>query len=111
MLVKPAYLVLANGKVLKGTSFGAEGTAVAEVVFTTTMAGYLETLTDDSYFGQAVVQAFPLIGSYDDIAEDVWNKSVSMSAYIVRRWCHDPSKESAPRSLDAFLKAKGVVGI
>lgn len=111
MLVKPAYLVLANGKVLKGKSFGAEGTAVAEVVFTTAMAGYLETLTDDSYFGQAVVQAFPLIGSYDDIAEDVWNKSVSMSAYIVRRWCHDPSKESAPRSLDAFLKAKGVVGI
>ena len=59
-----AYLVLENGKVFCGESFGAAGEVTAEVVFTTGMTGYLETLTDKSYFGQIVVQTFPLIGNY-----------------------------------------------
>ena len=58
-----AYLVLENGKVFCGESFGAAGEVTAEVVFTTGMTGYLETLTDKSYFGQIVVQTFPLIGN------------------------------------------------
>ncbi len=58
---KTGYLVLENGKVFQGRRFGAQGEVLAEVVFTTGMTGYLETLTDPSYYGQAVVQTFPLI--------------------------------------------------
>lgn len=65
-----AYLVLENGKVFCGESFGAAGEVTAEVVFTTGMTGYLETLTDKSYFGQIVVQTFPLIGNYGVIPSD-----------------------------------------
>ena len=56
-----AYLVLANGQVFKGKSFGATGCKIGEAVFTTGMTGYLETLTDPSYYGQIVTQTFPLI--------------------------------------------------
>ena len=67
---KTGYLVLENGKVFQGRRFGAQGEVLAEVVFTTGMTGYLETLTDQSYYGQAVVQTFPLIGNYGVIPAD-----------------------------------------
>ena len=57
------YLVLENGRVFKGKGFGAEGEVTGEVVFSTGMTGYLETLTDPSYYGQIIVQTFPLIGN------------------------------------------------
>ena len=57
------YLILENGKVFPGVLFGAAGETTGEVVFTTAMTGYLETLTDPSYYGQIVVQTFPLIGN------------------------------------------------
>ncbi len=61
---RAAYLVLENGTVFEGKSFGAEKETTGELVFTTAMTGYLETLTDPSYFGQVVLQTFPLIGNY-----------------------------------------------
>ena len=64
------YLVLEDGRVFEGRSFGAEGEVTGEIVFTTGMTGYLETLTDPSYYGQIVVQTFPLIGNYGIIPED-----------------------------------------
>ena len=67
---KEIYLLLADGTVYQGKSFGAEGETLGEVVFTTGMVGYLETLTDPSYYGQIVVQTFPLIGNYGVIPED-----------------------------------------
>ena len=60
---KRAYLILENGDVYEGYSFGAEKEVVGELVFTTAMTGYLETLTDPSYYGQIVCQTFPLIGN------------------------------------------------
>ena len=78
------YLVLENGKVLKGTAFGADREVTAEIVFTTAMTGYIETLTDKSYKGQAVVQTFPLIGNYGIIREDQESGTAGLSAYIVR---------------------------
>ena len=63
-MAKKAYLVLENGTVFQGFSFGAEADVIGEIVFTTAMTGYLETLTDPSYYGQIVVQTFPLIGNY-----------------------------------------------
>ena len=65
-----AYLVLENGRVFQGRRFGAPGELMAEVVFTTGMGGYLETITDPSYWGQIVVQTFPLIGNYGVIPAD-----------------------------------------
>ena len=65
-----AYLILADGTVFEGNSIGAQGKTIGEVVFTTGMTGYLETLTDPSYFGQIVTQTFPLIGNYGVIPED-----------------------------------------
>ena len=59
-----AYVMLANGRIFEGYSFGAKGTSVGEIVFATGMTGYEETLSDPSYFGQIVTQTFPLIGNY-----------------------------------------------
>ena len=67
---KKIYVTLENGKVFEGISFGAEKETIGELVFTTGMTGYLETLTDPSYYGQIVAQTFPLIGNYGIIPED-----------------------------------------
>lgn len=68
---KIRYLILENGMVFPGTAFGAEQIeTIGEVVFTTAMTGYCETLTDPSYFGQIIVQAFPLMGNYGVIPAD-----------------------------------------
>ena len=67
---KKVYLVLENGQFFEGNAFGAEGEITGEIVFATAMTGYLETLTDPSYYGQIVVQTFPLIGNYGLIPAD-----------------------------------------
>jgi carbamoyl-phosphate synthase small subunit len=105
------YLVLENGMVFKGKSFGAQGEVVAEVVFTTGMTGYLETLTDQSYYGQIVVQTFPLIGNYGVIPSDFENKRIGTTAYIVKNWCQTPSNFRCEGDLDAFLKSQNIVGL
>ena len=105
------YLVLENGMVFAGKAFGADGEVTAEIVFTTGMTGYLETLTDKSYTGQAIVQTFPLIGNYGVIPEDFESDRVGCSAYIVREHCLEPSNFRSQGTLDAFLKARGIVGL
>ena len=67
--MKKGYLVLQDGQVFEGVRFGAEGDTVGELVFTTGMCGYIETLTDPSYAGQIVLQTYPLIGNYGIIRE------------------------------------------
>lgn len=99
-----AYLVLENGKVFCGESFGAAGEVTAEVVFTTGMTGYLETLTDKSYFGQIVVQTFPLIGNYGVIPSDFEGKIIGPCGYIVKEWCQSPSNFRSRVILTPFLK-------
>ena len=106
-----AYLVLENGKVFCGESFGAAGEVTAEVVFTTGMTGYLETLTDKSYFGQIVVQTFPLIGNYGVIPSDFEGKIIGPCGYIVKEWCQSPSNFRSEGDLDTFFKERGVIGL
>ena len=106
-----AYLILANGRVFEGISFGSRGEITGEVVFTTGMTGYLETLTDQSYYGQIVVQTFPLIGNYGIIPSDFESPGVGARAYIVRHPCHNPSNFRSETSLDAFLKERGVIAL
>lgn len=105
------YLVLENGKVFEGKPFGARGEATGEIVFTTGMTGYLETLTDRSFHGQIVVHTFPLIGNYGVIPSDFESGSVSVSAYIVKDWCRKPSNFRSESDLDAFLRENNVPGL
>ena len=105
------YLVLENGMIFKGDAFGAEVEVTAEIVFTTAMTGYLETLTDKSYTGQAVVQTFPLIGNYGIIPEDAESEQIGPSAYIVREWCEHPSNFRCQKDLNTYLKEKNIPGL
>jgi len=68
---KRAWLVLSDGSVFEGYNFGCEGTTIGEIVFTTGMTGYQEVLTDPSYYGQIVLQTYPLIGNYGINADDM----------------------------------------
>ena len=106
-----AYLILENGTVFEGKSFGAEGEAVGEIVFTTAMTGYLETLTDPSYYGQIVVQTFPLIGNYGVIPSDFESDCPHVKGYIVKQWCQEPSNFRCEGDLDIFLRKNGIVGL
>ena len=108
---RAAYLVLENGTVFEGKAFGAEKETTGELVFTTAMTGYLETLTDPSYFGQVVIQTFPLIGNYGVIPADFESESPELKGYIVREWCQAPSNFRSEGDLDTFLKNSGVPGI
>lgn len=106
-----AFLLLADGTLFDGESIGAAGTSIGEVVFTTGMTGYQETLTDPSYFGQIVTQTFPLIGNYGINSFDSESKQVYAKGYIVREICDEPSNFRSSKSLDGFLTENGVVGI
>ena len=111
LIVQKAYLILENGTIFEGKSFGAAGEAIGEIVFTTAMTGYLETLTDPSYYGQIVVQTFPLIGNYGVIPEDFESECPHVKAYIVRDWCQEPSNFRCEGDLDTFLKQHNIVGL
>ncbi len=104
------YLVLENGQIFEGSAFGAETSTIGELVFTTGMNGYIETLTDPSYYGQIVLQTFPLIGNYGIISQDYEGKCC-VKGYVTREWCEHPSNFRSEKSLDAFLKEIGIPGI
>ena len=106
-----AYLTLENGDVFEGYSFGAQTETTGELVFTTAMTGYLETLTDPSYYGQIVCQTFPLIGNYGVIKPDFESRKPALKAYIVREWCQQPSNFRCEGQLDTFLKEAGIPAI
>ena len=105
-----SYLVLSNGAVFEGRRIGASGDSIGELVFTTGVVGYLETLTDPSYAGQIVMQTFPLIGNYGVIEED-FEGACAVKGYVVRELCDTPSNFRAEYALDRFLKDRGVPGI
>ena len=106
-----AYLILQNGAIFQGEFFGAQGDVTGEIVFTTGMTGYLETLTDPSYHGQIVLQTFPLIGNYGVIPSDFESQSAGPKAYIVKYPCREPSNFRSEGSLGAFLQRRGIVGL
>lgn len=107
----PAWLVLADGQIFRGKSFGATGTAIGEVVFTTSMTGYQETLTDPSYYGQIVTQTFPLIGNYGVNASDFESAKSYVNGYIVREWCDNPSNFRCEDTIENFLKQNQIIGL
>lgn len=111
MSEQKAYLLLANGQIFEGKSFGVTGTTIGEVVFATGMTGYQETLTDPSYYGQIAVQTFPLNGNYGTNSEDFESPQCWMKGYIVREWCEMPSNFRCEKTIDAFLKEHNVIGL
>lgn len=106
-----AFLILADGTVFEGKSIGAQGKTIGETVFTTGMTGYLETLTDPSYFGQIVTQTFPLIGNYGVIPSDAESMQSWVRGYIVREICDLPNNFRCQKTLDEYLKEQKIVGI
>ena len=108
---KKIYLTLENGKVFEGYSFGAEREVVGELVFTTGMTGYIETLTDPSYYGQIVTQTFPLIGNYGVITADMESPKCRLTAYVVREKCDYPSNFRCEMTLGQFLKEQDVPAV
>lgn len=106
-----AFLILADGTVFEGKSVGAQGKTIGETVFTTGMTGYLETLTDPSYFGQIVTQTFPLIGNYGVIPSDAESVQSWVRGYIVREMCDLPSNFRCQKTLDEYLKEQKIIGI
>ena len=105
------YLTLENGRQFTGYAFGAQKEVVGELVFTTGMTGYIETLTDPSYYGQIVTQTFPLIGNYGMIEADMESKKPWVTAYIVREKCDEPSNFRCGGTIDDYLKKQGIPGI
>jgi len=108
---KKAYLILENKEVFEGEMFGYDSEVIGEVVFTTGMTGYLETLTDPSYFGQIVVQTFPMIGNYGVIPSDFESPKPFLKAYIVRELCDEYSNFRADYGLEEYLKAQKITGL
>ena len=109
-MMKKGYLILQDGQVFEGVRFGAETDTVGELVFTTGMCGYVETLTDPSYAGQIVMQTYPLIGNYGIIRED-FEGACCVKGYVVREYCDTPSNFRTDCDLDTYLKEQGVPGL
>ncbi|HSC72482.1 MAG TPA: glutamine-hydrolyzing carbamoyl-phosphate synthase small subunit, partial [Candidatus Methylomirabilis sp.] len=109
--MKKAMLALADGTVFEGTTFGAGGEAVGEVVFNTCMSGYQEILTDPSYKGQIVTMTYPLIGNYGVNPEDVESHRPFVEGFVIKEGSILPSNWRARKSLEEFLRDYGIVGI
>jgi len=110
-MAKKAILVLEDGSVCEGHSFGAETTAYGEVVFSTSMTGYQEMLTDPSYAGQILVPTYPLIGNYGINESDFESRQIQVRGFAVREYCSQPSHWQSTRTLHEFLLAYGIPGI
>lgn len=105
-----SFLILEDGTVFKGTSIGSERDVISEIVFNTSMTGYLEVLTDPSYAGQAVVMTYPLIGNYG-ITPDMESNRPWPDGYIVRELSRMPSNFRCEGSLGDFLAKYDIPGI
>ena len=111
MRAEPAVLVLEDGRVMRGSAYGARGTTFGEAVFATGMTGYQETLTDPSYHRQVVVMTAPHIGNTGVNGEDAESRRIWVSGYVVRDPSRIASNWRATGSLEDDLAAQGVVGI
>ena len=98
-----AFLILEDGTVFTGQSIGAQREVISEIVFNTSMTGYLEVLTDPSYAGQAVVMTYPLIGNYGICYEDMESDRPWPDAFIVRELSRIPSNFRSEDTIQNFL--------
>lgn len=106
-----ARMILEDGTILRGTSFGADGEAQGEIVFNTVLTGYQEVLTDPSYHGQVVVMTYPLIGNYGINSDDGESPKPQSAGLIVREASRIVSNHRATESLPDYLKRHGIVAL
>ena len=106
-----AYLILEDGTVFAGTSIGSRKSVTAEIVFNTSMTGYLEVLTDPSYAGQAVCMTYPLIGNYGICKDDMESGRPWPDGFIVRELSRIPSNFRCDMTIQQFLEENGIPGI
>lgn len=109
--MEKVFIVLENGQIFEGKRFGYDGDVTGELVFNTGVVGYVETLTDPSYYGQIVMQTFPLIGNYGWIESDAVSDKISACAYVVKEWCEAPSNFRCEGDIDAELRKRKIVGV
>jgi carbamoyl-phosphate synthase small subunit len=108
---KPAILVLADGSVFQGYSFGAESDAFGEVVFNTSMIGYQEMLTDPSYAGQILIPTYPLIGNYGTNSQDIESAKIQVRGFVVREKCDLPNHYLSNNTIHRYLAEGGIPGV
>ncbi|MGN0374494.1 MAG: carbamoyl phosphate synthase small subunit, partial [Butyrivibrio sp.] len=106
-----AFLILEDGNVFEGTGIGADKEVISEIVFNTSMTGYLEVLTDPSYAGQAVVMTYPLIGNYGICNADKESGKPWPDGFIVRELSRMPSNFRSEDTIQHFLKSNDIPGI
>ena len=105
---KKGYLLLADGQLYEGVLRGAYKDAAAEMVFTTSVVGYMDTLTDAAYAGQIVVQTFPQIGNYGVVPMPEGTGVPALSGYVCRELCDEPSNFRCEGKLEDYLAAHGI---
>ena len=105
------HLILEDGSIFKGKSFGEEAEVIGEVVFNTSMTGYQEMLTDPSYSGQIVISTYPLIGNYGINKIDFESKKIQVAGFVIKNLCLEPSHNSSEFTLNEFLKSQSIAGI
>ena len=110
-MTTPAFVVLEDGTIYRGESFGAPVTVYGEVVFTTAMTGYQEMLTDPSFAGQIVVPTYPLQGNYGINVGDVESRRIQAAGYIVRGHSLTPSHALSDITLHEYLLSEGIPGV
>jgi carbamoyl-phosphate synthase small subunit len=108
---RPAYLLLEDGRLFRGRALGAEGVSFGEVVFTTSMTGYQEVLTDPSYHRQIVVMTYPHIGNYGVNAEDEESARPQVAGFVVHEACARVRHWKATEGLGDYLARHGVVAL
>lgn len=106
-----ATIILEDGGVITGKSFGAEGTICGELVFNTGMTGYQEILTDPSYAGQIVTMTYPLIGNYGINALDVESDKIQVSGFIVKEYAGIPNHWQCEKTIESYLKENNIMGV
>jgi carbamoyl-phosphate synthase small subunit len=104
-------LILEDGSIFKGKSFGNETESIGEVVFNTSMTGYQEMLTDPSYSGQIVISTYPLIGNYGINKIDFESNKIQIAGFVIKNLCLEPSHNSSEFTLNEFLKSQSIPGV
>src|SRR5688572_14288956 len=106
-----SLLVLQDGTVFEGKAIGAPGTTLGEVVFSTSMTGYQEMLTDPSYAGQLLTLTYPLIGNYGVTEDDLESRGVQVAGFLVKQLAEAPSNWRSQGDLRGFLQQSGAVAL
>ncbi|MAU23872.1 MAG: carbamoyl phosphate synthase small subunit [Chloroflexi bacterium] len=109
--MKKINLVLQDGSVYQGYSFGHHEDVMGEVVFNTSMTGYQEMLTDPSYRGQILIPTYPMIGNYGISLSDIESNEIQVSGFVVRQYCETPSHNNSIMNIDKYLEKNKIPGI